>query len=108
VASSVEQETWREALVRSPPDGSLAHSVLTALGDFLRNNVDLLIRGELTRELISRRLLLGELHREDIARFLELTTGIAPPQIILEAVYRQTEGNPLFMLSILGEESRWG
>ena len=64
--------------------------------------------GELTRELISRRLLLGELHREDIARFLEVTTGIAPPQIILEAADRQTEGNLLFMLGILGEESRWG
>jgi hypothetical protein len=54
VASSVEQETWREALMRSAPDGSLAHSVLTALGDFLRTDVDLLIRNVHERTITGR------------------------------------------------------
>jgi DNA-binding CsgD family transcriptional regulator len=57
--------------------------------------------GELTREPIFRRLLLGGLSREDTGRFIELTTGIIPPQTILEAVSRQTEGNPLFMTEVV-------
>jgi predicted ATPase len=32
---------------------------------------------------------------------MALATGIAPPQAILEAVYRQTEGNPLFMTEVV-------
>jgi DNA-binding NarL/FixJ family response regulator len=57
--------------------------------------------GELTREPLFRRLLLGGLSREDIDRFMALATGIVPPQAILEAVYRQTEGNPLFMTEVV-------
>jgi predicted ATPase len=57
--------------------------------------------GELTREPLFRRLLLGGLSREDIDRFMALATGIAPPQAILEAVYRQTEGNPLFITEVV-------
>ncbi len=57
--------------------------------------------GELTREPLFRRLLLGGLSREDIDRFMALATGIAPPQALLEAVYRQTEGNPLFMTEVV-------
>jgi DNA-binding CsgD family transcriptional regulator/tetratricopeptide (TPR) repeat protein len=41
------------------------------------------------------------LRREDIDRFMALATGIAPPQAILEAVYRQTEGNPLFITEVV-------
>jgi hypothetical protein len=54
VASRVEQGTWREALMRSAPDGSLAHSVLTALGDFLRTDVDLLLRDVHERTITGR------------------------------------------------------
>jgi predicted ATPase/DNA-binding CsgD family transcriptional regulator len=57
--------------------------------------------GELTREPLFRRLLLGGLSRQDIDRFMALATGIAPPQAILEAVYRQTEGNPLFITEVV-------
>ena len=57
--------------------------------------------GELTREPIFRRLPLGGLSREDTGRFIELTTGITPPQTVLEAVSRQTEGNPLFMTEVV-------
>jgi hypothetical protein len=54
VASRVERETWREALVRSAPDGSLARSVLTALGDFLRTDGDLLISDVNERTITGR------------------------------------------------------
>jgi predicted ATPase len=57
--------------------------------------------GELTREPLFQRLLLGGLSREDIDRFMALATGIAPPQAVLGAVYRQTEGNPLFMTEVV-------
>jgi predicted ATPase len=57
--------------------------------------------GEHTREPIFRRLLLGGLNRADTGRFIELTTGIIPPQTILEAVSTQTEGNPLFMTEVV-------
>ena len=54
MASKVEQETWREALVCGAPDGSLAHAVLTALGNFLRTDSDLLIRNVNERTITSR------------------------------------------------------
>jgi predicted ATPase len=57
--------------------------------------------GELTREPLFRRLMLGGLSREDIGHFIELATDLAPPQPIVEAIYRQTEGNPLFMTEIV-------
>ena len=57
--------------------------------------------GELTREPPFRRLMLGGLRREDIGKFIELATDLTPPQPIVEAVYRQTEGNPLFMTEVV-------
>jgi DNA-binding NarL/FixJ family response regulator len=57
--------------------------------------------GELTREPLFRRLMLDGLSREDIGQFIELATDLAPPQPIVEAVYRQTEGNPLFMTEVV-------
>ena len=44
-----------------------------------------------------------------VARFIELTAGVAPSQTLVDAVYRGTEGNPFFVnevVKLLVEEGR--
>ncbi|MCH8297792.1 MAG: protein kinase [Chloroflexi bacterium] len=57
--------------------------------------------GELTRERLFQRVLLRGLDQEDVARFVELVSGVDPPSGMVEAVHRQTEGNPLFVTEIV-------
>ena len=57
--------------------------------------------GELTRERLFQRVLLRGLSEEDVGRFIELVSGVAPPSGMVEAVYRQTEGNPLFVTEVV-------
>ncbi|MEE8369234.1 MAG: adenylate/guanylate cyclase domain-containing protein, partial [Dehalococcoidia bacterium] len=57
--------------------------------------------GELSREGLSQRILLRGLSERDVARFIEITAGIEPPQALVEAVYRETEGNPFFVNEIV-------
>ena len=57
--------------------------------------------GELTRERQFQRVLLRGLDREDVGRFIELASGVTPPAGMLEAVHRQTEGNPLFVTEVV-------
>ena len=57
--------------------------------------------GELTRERPLQRLLLHGLNRDDITRFMEVTTGSVPSPALVEAVYAQTEGNPLFLTEMV-------
>ena len=57
--------------------------------------------GELTRERLFQRILLRGLSQEDVERFIELVSGAKPPQNMTEAVYRQTEGNPLFVTEVV-------
>ena len=57
--------------------------------------------GELTRERLFQRVLLRGLDREDVGRFIELASGLTPPAGMLEAVHRQTEGNPLFVTEVV-------
>ena len=67
--------------------------------------------GELTRERPLQRLFLHGLSREDVTRFMEATAGITPPQTLVEALYSQTEGNPLFlteMVRLLIQEGELG
>jgi predicted ATPase len=61
--------------------------------------------GELTREQPLQRIRLHGLNREEVGRFIEATTGVPPPPALVEAVYSQTEGNPLF-LTLLSEVVR--
>jgi class 3 adenylate cyclase len=56
---------------------------------------------ELTREGLSQRILLRGLTERDVSRFIEITAGIQPPQTLVEAVYRETEGNPFFVNEIV-------
>ena len=57
--------------------------------------------GELTRERLFQRVLLRGLDREDVGRFIELASGMTPPRGMVEAVHRQTEGNPLFVTEVV-------
>ena len=57
--------------------------------------------GELTRERLFQRLLLRGLEQEDVVRFVTLVSGLSPPPGMAEAVYRQTEGNPLFVTEVV-------
>jgi predicted ATPase len=57
--------------------------------------------GELNRERLFQRVLLRGLSQEDVGRFIELASGIASPQGMVEAVHRQTEGNPLFVTEVV-------
>jgi predicted ATPase/class 3 adenylate cyclase len=57
--------------------------------------------GELAREGLSQRILLRGLSERDVARFIEITAGVEPPKALVEAVYRETEGNPFFVNEIV-------
>ena len=57
--------------------------------------------GELTRERLFERVLLRGLDRADVGRFIELVAGLEPPQSLVQAVYTQTEGNPLFVQEVV-------
>jgi DNA-binding CsgD family transcriptional regulator/tetratricopeptide (TPR) repeat protein len=55
---------------------------------------------ELTREPHAQRILLGGLPEPDVARCIELTTGVAPSPPLALTVAQGTEGNPLFVIEI--------
>jgi tetratricopeptide (TPR) repeat protein len=57
--------------------------------------------GELAREQLSQRILLRGLGEQDVARFLEISLGLAPPPALAAAVYRETEGNPFFVTEVV-------
>jgi len=57
--------------------------------------------GELTRERLFERVLLRGLQRSDVARFVEVASGFAPPDALVDAVFTQTEGNPLFVTEVV-------
>jgi class 3 adenylate cyclase len=57
--------------------------------------------GELARQQLSHRILLRGLTGRDVARFIELTAGRKPPEALVDAVYRETEGNPFFVNEIV-------
>jgi class 3 adenylate cyclase len=52
---------------------------------------------ELSRSQQSERILLRGLSREDVARFIERTAHSVPPAPLVDAVFRETEGNPFFV-----------
>ncbi|MFY9571921.1 MAG: AAA family ATPase, partial [Blastocatellia bacterium] len=57
--------------------------------------------GELSRQGLSARIVLRGLTEQDVARFIEMTTGIEPPEKLVQTVYQQTEGNPFFLSEIV-------
>ena len=57
--------------------------------------------GELSRQGLSARIVLRGLTEQDVARFIEMTTGIKPQEKLVSTVYQQTEGNPFFLSEIV-------
>ena len=57
--------------------------------------------GELAREHQSHSLLLRGLSEPEVARFIELSTGVVPSETVVAAVYKQTEGNPFFVTELV-------
>ena len=56
---------------------------------------------ELAREPHTTRISLGGLAREDVARYIERSTGVECPADLVEAIHRETEGNPLFVVEVV-------
>ncbi len=86
--------------------GELAASHLLILGTY--RDVELSRKhplaqalGELTRERAFQRVLLRGLSQPDVRRFIELTSGLEPPDALVKAVHNQTEGNPLFVNEVV-------
>jgi len=56
---------------------------------------------ELARNGIGERIVLRGLTGRDVARFIEMTVGIQPPEKLVAAVYKETEGNPFFVNEVV-------
>jgi serine/threonine protein kinase/class 3 adenylate cyclase len=56
---------------------------------------------ELARTQRAERVLLRGLTEDDVARFLALSVGRTPPEAMVEAVFRETEGNPFFVHEVV-------
>ena len=64
---------------------------------------------ELAREGVTRRIGLGGLRPADVERFIAEAAGVRPTGRLVDAVYRETEGNPLFIgeiVRLLASEGR--
>jgi tetratricopeptide (TPR) repeat protein len=64
---------------------------------------------EVARASGTRRIWLGGLQPEEVRRLIETTTGITPSETLVEGVFRETEGNPLFageIVRLLASEGR--
>jgi DNA-binding CsgD family transcriptional regulator len=56
---------------------------------------------ELTRERPPQRLLLRGLAHAEVEHFVAVTAGVPLPQVLVEALLAQTEGNPLFLTEVV-------
>jgi DNA-binding SARP family transcriptional activator len=52
---------------------------------------------QLIREPVTRRIDLGGLAEHEVARFVELATGLPAPQVQVQSIHQRTTGNPLFV-----------
>jgi class 3 adenylate cyclase len=57
--------------------------------------------GELAREQLAQRIVLRGLSERDVSRFIEITAGLKPPEPLVSAVYKETEGNPFFVNEVV-------
>jgi DNA-binding SARP family transcriptional activator/tetratricopeptide (TPR) repeat protein len=56
---------------------------------------------ELAREPVTRSLALAGLDERDVAEFIELISDEAPSEELVDAIFEETEGNPLFVGEIV-------
>ena len=64
---------------------------------------------ELTRRRLAKRMPLGRMPEEDVARMLQAMAGQEPPRRLVDVLYAETEGNPFFTEEVfkhLAEEGR--
>ncbi|HEX8744348.1 MAG TPA: protein kinase [Thermoleophilaceae bacterium] len=59
------------------------------------------VLGELARESLVERVLLRGLTQPDVARFIEMTASVRPPERLVRTVHEETEGNPFFVQEIV-------
>ena len=57
--------------------------------------------GELIRDSRFERISLTELSRSEVAEFVEIVGGMEPPSVLVEMIFNQTEGNPLFVTEVI-------
>ncbi len=63
---------------------------------------------ELAREQLSQRVVLRGLSEDEVARFIEISCGVAPPEGLVAAVHKHTEGNPFFVKEVVNLLAREG
>jgi tetratricopeptide (TPR) repeat protein len=56
---------------------------------------------EVVREPTTSRLALGGLTESNVAEYVELTAGQAPPSELVAALHEETDGNPLFLVEMV-------
>ena len=86
--------------------GELANSSVLAIATFRdlgpgRHNPLGRTLGELTRRAGERRFTLEGLTTTDIAKYVELSSGVAPADGLVAAIQQQTDGNPLFVAEVV-------
>jgi eukaryotic-like serine/threonine-protein kinase len=52
---------------------------------------------EVGRENLGHQIRLEGLSREEVGRYIELASGISPPEILVQRIWDKTEGNPFFV-----------
>jgi tetratricopeptide (TPR) repeat protein len=57
--------------------------------------------GVLAGQGLDRRIHLRGLSEADVARFVEMTTGLEPAERLVTAIYKETEGNPFFVKEVV-------
>jgi predicted ATPase len=57
--------------------------------------------GALVREPNSQRLFLRGFTNEEVAHFVEISTGILPSEALIAALSKETEGNPFFLTEVV-------
>lgn len=82
--------------------GALTDSRILAVGTYRETELEhepplAPMLAELARQPATHSLSLRGLNGPDVSRFIELMTGLMPPENLASAVYRETEGNPLFV-----------
>jgi DNA-binding SARP family transcriptional activator len=56
---------------------------------------------ELVREPQATQIALGGLSQDDVAEYIERSSGIQPSPRLVEAIHAETEGNPLFVTEVV-------
>lgn len=96
--------------------GELADAHIMVVGAYRDEGLDqdrqlASILAELSRAHVTRHLQLTGLDESEVAQFVETTASISAPDALVSAVYRETEGNPLFMgelIRLLAAEGHLG